>query len=113
MKFQQCFVDYMFYNLVNKIGNGRIESADKARRPADLQLHLQACWKVGVLQPPIFTMPKCSIMPLEFICKRTKDNLWRKHIFSQEKKCAGPADRKVRFRISLTNYTMDPEAYKA
>ena len=24
----------MFYKLVNKIGNGRIESADKARRPA-------------------------------------------------------------------------------
>ncbi len=78
MKFHQCFLDFMFYKLVNKIGNDKIESADKARGPADLQLHLQACWKVGVLQPPNFTMPKGSVMPLEFICKRTKDNLWRK-----------------------------------
>ncbi len=49
-----------------------------------LHLHLQACWKVGVLQPPNFTMPKVSVMPLEFICKRRKANLWRKFIFSRE-----------------------------
>ncbi len=49
-----------------------------------LQLHLQACWKGGVLQPPSFTMPKSSVMPLELICKRRKAHLWRKCIFSPE-----------------------------
>ncbi len=29
------------------------------------------------------------------------------------KKSAGPADRKVRFRISPKNYTLNPYAYKA
>ena len=28
----QCFVGFMFYKLVNEIGNGRIESADKVRK---------------------------------------------------------------------------------
>ncbi len=40
-----------------------------------LQVQLQACWKVGVLQAPNFTMPKGSVIPLEFICKRRKANL--------------------------------------
>ncbi len=49
-----------------------------------LHPHLQACWKIGVLQPPSFIMPKSSVMPLEFICKRGKVHLWRKYIFFPE-----------------------------
>ena len=49
-----------------------------------LHLHMQACWKVGVLQPPNFTMPKGSVIPLEFICKRRKGHLLRKCIFFPE-----------------------------
>ena len=49
-----------------------------------LQVQLQACWKVGVLRPLNFTMPKGSVMPLELICKRRTANLYRKCIFSPE-----------------------------
>ena len=60
-------VEFMFYKLVNEIGNGRIEFADISRRKTIWKivifryLHLQACWKVGVLN---FPMPKGSVMPL-------------------------------------------------
>ena len=39
-----CFVDFMFYKLVNEIGNGRIESSDKAQRKTTWKLSFsQAC----------------------------------------------------------------------
>ncbi len=39
-----CFVDFMFYKLVNEIGNGRIESYDKAQRKTTWKLSFsQAC----------------------------------------------------------------------
>ncbi len=83
----QGFVNFLFYILINEMGNGRIESADIARRKNDKEiviftdLHPQACWKVGVLQPPNFTMPNSSIRPLEFI---RKSNLRRKCNFFHE-----------------------------
>ncbi len=56
--------------------------------------------------------------------QKKKINLWRKCKFHEMsfspstvmvylKKSAGLADRKVRFRISLKNYTVNPYTYNA
>ncbi len=37
-----------------------------------LQVQLQACWKVGVLQPPSFTMPKSGAIYASIVYMQKK-----------------------------------------
>ncbi len=45
---------------------------------------MQSFWKADDLQPPTFKIPKFSVMPLEFMCKRREVNLLRKYNFFHE-----------------------------
>ncbi len=47
-----CFVDFMYYKLVNEKGNGRIESSDKARtkQHGNCHFHRPAGAAAGLLE---------------------------------------------------------------
>ncbi len=68
------------WGLSTKLGEKRHGSS----KFTDLHLQVQSFWKVGVLQPPTFKIPKFSFMHLEFICKRREDILLRKCNFFHE-----------------------------
>ena len=68
------------WGLPTKVGEKRRGSS----KFTDLHLQVQSFWKVGVLQPPTFKIPKFSVMPLEFIFKTREVNLLRKCKFFHE-----------------------------
>ncbi len=55
-----CFVDFMLYKLVNEIGNGRIESSDKAWRKTtwNCHFHRPAGAAAGLLEGRGIATPK-------------------------------------------------------
>ena len=46
----QCFVDFLYYKLINEIGNGKIESADIARRKTTRKLSFYRPAPAGLLE---------------------------------------------------------------